>query len=375
MQTQSEPGRERIVIIDIARLIGMALVYYGHLIEQIMYLKNPAAAAHYKFIYSFHMILFFVLAGSVIGEKRVLAGFGKFLKYRLSSRLIPYFFFSLILAISTLFFTGWFPLTDLSTPDGYIKGIVDTLKGLPAFNIPLWFMALLIMVEIFHFVMFRFLKSNTRILILAVVCYLGGYYLNLKVNFFEAKLLFWFINEVPVVYAFYLFGVFLRRSTLLTRDFSSWKTALASIICLAIVFLTYNLNDGPFRILQAVVILVSGHGNAFWFPVTAVTGSIMVLLFAGLVPQWRILQFMGENVLLLFCLHGVFYHYINAPLAGWMVKALPGSGWIVFLFGTVVVLASLSLCIPFVYFFKKYLPQLTGRPSAEGPILGRLVTT
>jgi len=31
-------------MIDIARFYGIALVYYGHFIERIMYLRNPAAA-------------------------------------------------------------------------------------------------------------------------------------------------------------------------------------------------------------------------------------------------------------------------------------------------------------------------------------------
>ncbi len=63
-----EAGKERIGVIDIARFYAMALVFYGHFIERIMMLKNPAAAVQYKFIYSFHMILFFVLAGYVVRE-------------------------------------------------------------------------------------------------------------------------------------------------------------------------------------------------------------------------------------------------------------------------------------------------------------------
>jgi len=43
----------RIEFIDVARLYGMALVFYGHFIEELMLLKTPAAASQYKFVYSF----------------------------------------------------------------------------------------------------------------------------------------------------------------------------------------------------------------------------------------------------------------------------------------------------------------------------------
>ena len=60
---EATPNRTRIDVIDIARFYAMALVFYGHFIEELMLLKNPLAASQYKFIYSFQMVLFIVLAG------------------------------------------------------------------------------------------------------------------------------------------------------------------------------------------------------------------------------------------------------------------------------------------------------------------------
>jgi len=64
-----ESGKVRILAIDVARFFAMALVYYGHFIERIMMLKNPTAVTHYKFIYSFRLLLFFILAGYVARER------------------------------------------------------------------------------------------------------------------------------------------------------------------------------------------------------------------------------------------------------------------------------------------------------------------
>jgi hypothetical protein len=46
----------RILFIDIARFYAIALVFYGHFIEELMLLENPVAASQYKFIYAFYLV-------------------------------------------------------------------------------------------------------------------------------------------------------------------------------------------------------------------------------------------------------------------------------------------------------------------------------
>jgi len=76
MSGETESGKGRIPAIDLARFYAMALVFYGHFIERFMLLKNPAGFAQYKFIYSFHMVgywlnlkldIFNPMKGRVIG--------------------------------------------------------------------------------------------------------------------------------------------------------------------------------------------------------------------------------------------------------------------------------------------------------------------
>ena len=71
--------KKRIRLIDIARFYAMSLVFFGHFIERIMMLDNAPSAVLYKFVYSFHMVLFVVLAGYVARESDVESGFGKYL--------------------------------------------------------------------------------------------------------------------------------------------------------------------------------------------------------------------------------------------------------------------------------------------------------
>ncbi|MFW5735180.1 MAG: acyltransferase family protein, partial [Oceanidesulfovibrio sp.] len=215
-------GDRRITALDIARLFGMVLVYYGHAIEQVMYLGNATAAQQYKFIYSFHMPFFFLVAGYVAKSEKLELGAGAFFKRLAASRLIPYFFFSLVFMVASMFVPGTFALSDLTSVQGYLAGMARTLLGMPVYNIPMWFLASLVSVEALHYLAGRHLRTDVRIAIAAACFYLLGYYLNLHFQFLQFDKIFrwnyWFIHQAPVGYAFYLAGVLLRRRGLFYED-------------------------------------------------------------------------------------------------------------------------------------------------------------
>ncbi len=73
MSVETESGKGRIWVIDVARFYAIALVFYGHFIERFMLLKNPAGFAQYKFIYSFHMVVF--LSWQAMWSRKVTSSF------------------------------------------------------------------------------------------------------------------------------------------------------------------------------------------------------------------------------------------------------------------------------------------------------------
>ena len=343
---------ERIPMIDVARFYAVILVYYGHIVERMMYLGSPGAALQYKFVYSFHMILFFVLAGFIAKESVVDLSVKDFVKSRLASRFVPFFFFNLLLALVSLGVKPDFPPFPLDTPAQYLAATIQTVTVLPIFNIPSWFLMSLITVEVLHYVVFRFLRdSDMRILVAAVVLYLAGYALNREFLFFDFQhglKTYWLFNEAPVVYAFYLLGVVLRRRGFLMGPVNRGVVAAAALALLAVVFLTYDLNQGPFRLkIPAVVIVASAHGNIFWFPLTAIAGTVMTLLLARVTPAAAWMNYMGRNALTICIgLNGVFYHHINGPLAAWAMETLGGSAAAVFAVGAAATAVSLALTVP-----------------------------
>jgi acyltransferase len=374
----ASPSRvNRIAALDIARIFGLFTVYYGHVVEQTMYLGNPDSALQYKFIYSFHMPLFFLLSGVIARDWSRDMGPLAFVKSRLASRVAPLLAFNLVLCLISLVVTPAFPPIPLHTAADYGHAIVMTLTRLPVFDIPTWFLMCLVSVETIHALFFRFPRdSDLRIGLAVVAFYLAGYALNLRWNFFGDGDNYWFWNEAITMYAFYLVGVFIGRHNLLDLGASRVTLILAAIAAIAIVYFTYDLNQGPFRMkISAVVILAAAHGQIVWFVVTALAGSAAILLLAAATPAWGWLRSMGQNALIFFCLNGVVYHQVNPRLAHWFVASWPQNGWSLAVYATGLSMLSLAAGAPIAMALNRYLPQLVGRPSVSGPWLPALLQT
>jgi acyltransferase len=380
MQPVSE--EKRIWFIDIARFYAISLVFYGHFIERIMMLQNPAAAVSYKFIYSFHLVLFIILAGYISRESDVEFGFTKYLKHRFFSRLLPFLVFTAIFMVLPVFFAGDFFHLQLPSVEGYAGGLISTAFGLTLFCVPSWFILLIFSVEMVHYCAFRFLKSsNLRILAGILFFYVAGYWMNLQfdiVNPAKQKIIGWnylFIHEAVVMYAFYLSGIYLRRKRFL-MDTVPKKILIPGVIAtFFIVLFTFHLNNGPFNFnyFSSVVIMFSAHGSFLWFPVTALAGSLFVLLLAKITPHQKTILLMGQNTLMLMCLNGIFYHYINFRVAKWVVDHLSDSFLTITGIGFLMTLTSLALCIPLIYLFNRFVPQLVGKPKTSGPWLKNFI--
>jgi len=359
----------RIGSIDTARFLAIALVFYGHLVEQVMYLDNAAAAAQYKWVYSFHMPLFYVLSGIVHNERRLTQGWGEQLQRIARGRLVPYAVFALLPAgLALAGVPGWFPTVDLSSADGYIAGLISTARGLPAFSIPLWFLASLVVLELLHGAIGRLWRRNTTLVAAIIGFYTIGYVFNREVDVLSAGLIVWMAHVVPLGYAFYLTGILVRRTGVLERSAPAYAVGLAALAGIALVTLTYDLNEGPFRLLDVVVMMFGTVGHPLLFPLTALVGTATTILIARLLPAWTGLQRLGEITLVIYCLHGFFYHFVNPPVAAWMQASLPSaSAWVLSVSSAVGVAASLAIGAVAGLALQRYGPVITGGRRRQAP--------
>ncbi len=319
-------------------------------------------------------------------EKKPKTLFGPYLTDHLFSRLLPFAFFTLLFMMLAAIFPGDFLFIKLPTVKGYLTGLKMTALGVPLFCVPSWFLLLIFSIEILHFFAARLvltapesLGSHARLGAAILIFYLAGYFLNLYgdfVNLGKGRLFnVLFAHEAVTMYAFYLAGILLRRKRFLIGQVSRPLCALCAVALALTVLFTFSLNRGPFNFNynNAVVIMMAAHGHLFWFPVTAAAGSLAVFFLARLTPQAGLLTWLGSHTLILMCLNGIFYHYINPLAAKWVFDHFSGQPGMMLLSGAVITLASLVLCIPPVYFFSRFLPQLTGKPKAQGPWLPALI--
>ena len=94
---------------------------------------------------------------------------------------------------------------------------------------------------------------------------------------------------------------------------------------------------------------------------TALAGCLLILCLAALTKVPKTVCYLGQNTLVLMCLNGIFYHYINPPLAAWLLDTFGGSVLTVTLAGSVTTIVSLLLCVPLVYVFNRFTPGLIGK--------------
>jgi acyltransferase len=309
-----------------------------------------------------------------------------YFKRQAASRLVPYLFFSTLLILPTFWHTDFTAGLRLPSLEGYVKGIGATLfAGFPYFNIPVWFLVCLFVVEIIHYWTARYLRSSSRVLLIAFGFYLTGSILAWNAAFLNPMNMlaphgkiypYFMILEAFTAYSLYLVGFYMRRSNFLMGALELKKALPAIAGCAVLLLLTFDLNKAMFRIpsYDAVIMVASSHGNPILFPLTAVIGSIMVILLAKLSVGITPLSFLGAQTMTIFCLNGIFYHFINDRLARWLLAHHGGTAFDILVSGAVVSAASLVVTIPFVFLGNRFVPQLIGKPKINGPVLPRLVS-
>lgn len=331
MQTQN-----RLNYIDVCKALGIILVILGHTYG----IPTPV----YQTIYSFHMPLFFILAGFVYNvSKNNAMGFGRFVVKIFKQYLIPYFVFCFAnLGIQTLWRTVY---TRQGVNTEYflvnLRGIFlcySDMENTPNCS-PVWFLMCLFFASI---LLWWFMKLRWKYSwIPAVGCVAFNY---LCLPFCKDHTSFPFKFPTFLMAAFFLYvGVCLRKLAEKQTDFSKHRILLSFgslgvlILCFATTVLTNNV----------VGMNENHYGNYLVFLMTSVLSSIALILFF---KENRFLENKGTLWLGRNTLYIIGFNYVCRDLAIEIycfipvVKNYPVPWTIHFLFTFIVCLLCIWMC-------------------------------
>lgn len=321
----------RINWVDQVKGITIFLVVYGH--------NFPF---NEKYIYSFHMPLFIMVAGFFHPTVSALSH----IKKRATSILVPYFLWSFIL------FALWFFITrnygdnlqyHLSPVNNFL-GIFYSQGGRDYMDwgIPMWFLPAIFMTFLIFHGLQKIKNAALFYSILALIPISGFIYSRLThIN------LPWSINIAMVALIFYAFGFYAFPKINSVNKKTS--ILLAAITGLIHFFLyDYNLKIDMYRAI---------YGNEFFFIVNGISGSLFILFFFKAFPVFPFLAFIGKFSLTILALQLLAMTFIKVILLYvFGQNDFNFSEWERFLYAILQII----LMIPGFFIINNYVPILNG---------------
>lgn len=278
---------KRDLTIDVAKGCGILLVIFGHVCH-----LHP----FWSIIYSFHMPLFFLIAGMNFHPVRY-PKFRSLVRKKLHTMLLPYLFFCLFgiccsLAIKLIAKTPADEILDYLAQLPYAIIWMPYSKYSQLFNTPLWFVPCLVLLELTYYWLAHIRKPWLFWYLVCIITFCG-WYMERPHSAIDYTFLPW--NFSTACFALIYFAIGNKAAGLIKRHLLEPKPAGTRILMLAAMFLAAFLitgyvgahNSGSFgsRVLN----------NGFLYILTGLTGSLCVLIFSRFVKNCKLLGFFGKN--------------------------------------------------------------------------------
>lgn len=270
---------ERVAWLDAAKGLGIVLVVFGHVLRGtasagIVPLASPAFQWSDFGVYTFHMPLFFVLAGWTV-QYSLSKGPANFLRGKIPTVVYPYFMWSLIQGGIQLALPG----------AGNNAFTIDNLTGMLLVPIgQFWFLYTLMACHIILVVWSQWLKFSLWILIGA-----GLLVMIILEVVRPIEITLWPTLMIRVI-IFYLLGVEVSRR--ITTPTAGWPViALVAIAFVAAIVAAFYLGE---RRIESI-----------WAMPAGVLGLTLLILFATRLkgPMLELFMRLGEYSLSIYVMH------------------------------------------------------------------------
>ncbi len=338
--------KERIKYIDLIKGTGIILVVIGHLL--------PVNTEVRRIIFTFHMPLFFFLAGFFHKPKEI----GVFIVDKTKKLLVPYLFF---------FFAaeGYVWLYDLFTRVSFnITTLGEIFTGCEYFtnNVPLWFLLCLFEVAVLYNVIIRICPGRLFIQsLLVLIMSIGGYVLcwySCNIPYFVdsalSSLIFYHVGFLFYKNRekFFISDCCLKNRMRQKSVFRIKKNWLAwgRILFLFVLFLFLSGWAGDIDIRSNRI-----NCNYFIFIGTAFAGIFFIVFLCQQVNSIHLINYFGRNSLVIMSVHVPLF-----LLANYFNNYILRIGESV-LYETVRVVVIFTLCSCLAEIMNHYAPKLAGK--------------
>ncbi len=294
----SSQSKNRILWLDQLRAVAMWIVILGHseLTDEIN-----------KFIYSFHMPLFFIISGITFNPRKY-ENFAAGTWDKFKKLLLPHFGMNLMMLPLWIY---TFKILSQAKPnlEILIRGIFYINSG--KYQSPsnaTWFLAALFLTEVLFYLIWKWVKGEQRQLVIMVILMgLIGFIESKNKTNYEGP---WHVEAVFTAIVFFMMGYLLRQNLGFVTEFiQSKKNYLILIMVLLVTGIWCSLENGR----------VSMNGNSydsilyFYTAATALSGVIILVIMK--LPVSRLLCYVGQNT--------ITYVGIHIPLIRLAQKTCP----------------------------------------------------
>lgn len=340
----------RIEWIDMMRGIGMFLVICGHVF------KPAGLNLWVKWIYSFHMPMFFMISGAVCyiqSQNKEYFNPEKFISKKIQQIIIPYLCLNFI-ALPLWFFNYKILDNAITSVSMIIKGIFTSING-PA-N-PMWYVVVLAQVTFIFYAIQKIAHNKLQdIMFYVIIIFCGGCIFKAKVGTAEVAL-HW--NLVYIALLFYGLGyLFMAQKKRLIDKWlaeSSYKRYSVMAISIGLGTVASFLN-------VKISMYSDSFGNAMLFAMSALGIPFGLLLLAEKLPTFRLIEYVGQN--------SIVYLAFHISILRTFQKFSVESNYIVENHPLILSLFIFVALIPICIFFNKYMPIVVGKRKKVGKVRG-----
>ena len=329
---------KRIDWVDYAKVFLIYLVTLAHI---------PACKPVYDTFCTFLIPAFFFLSGYFFSYEKY-PRFLPFLRKRLKTLMVPYFFLALMAYVFWLLIGRHYGVNTGSNVQWWqpLVGILFGNGEEMAQAVPLWFVMSLFVMEMAFWFIGRCIRGRGFVMLAVLIVVGWGNYR------FVALPLPFGINPAVACVPFYLFGMMVRKMPWLMP--SSWLSFVLGAVAVAVAavcndhvtVLTSRLGYYPLFLLGA-------FGGIY---ATVTMCRVVAALFGGN----KVVRFVAKSTLVVCGLHLVAYTLLKGVMVYVLdidISVLPGSSLQAMLFG----LAGLLCCQPVYWALSRWLPWTLGR--------------